>query len=67
VPLTVWLLLAQRRTQELWAGAAAFSVSILWLMFIGRTFNNYYLVWPMTGVLVAALMALGSLRAPARG
>jgi hypothetical protein len=48
-------------------GAAAFGVSILWLMFIGRTFNNYYLVWPMTGVLVAGLMALGSLRAPARG
>jgi hypothetical protein len=67
LPLTVWLLLVQRRAEELWAGAAAFSISILWLMFIGRTFNNYYLVWPMTGVLVAALIALGSLRAPARG
>jgi len=67
VPLTIWLLLAQRRARELWVGAAAFAVSILWLMFIGRTFNNYYLVWPMTGALVAALMALGSLRAPARG
>ena len=49
VPLTVWLLLAQRRARELWVGAAAFAISILWLMFIGRTFNNYYLVWPMTG------------------
>ena len=48
-------------------GAAAFAISILWLMFIGRTFNNYYLVWPMTGAIVAALLALGSLRAPARG
>jgi Glycosyltransferase family 87 len=67
VPLTIWLLLAQRRAEELWVGAATFSISILWLMFIGRTFNNYYLVWPMTGVLVAGLMALGSLRAPARG
>jgi hypothetical protein len=67
VPLTVWLLLAQRRAQELWVGAAAFAVSILWLMFIGRTFNNYYLVWPMTGALVAALLALGSIRDPARG
>jgi Glycosyltransferase family 87 len=65
VPLTVWLLLAQRRARELWIGAAAFAVSILWLMFIGRTFNNYYLIWPMTGALVAALMALGSPRAPA--
>ena len=67
LPLTVWLLLAQRRAQELWLGAAAFAVSILWLMFIGRTFNNYYLLWPMTGALVAALLALGSLRDPARG
>jgi hypothetical protein len=67
VPLTVWLLIAQRRGRELWIGATAFAISILWLMFIGRTFNNYYLVWPMTGVLVAGLMALGSLRAPARG
>jgi hypothetical protein len=67
LPLTVWLVLAQRRAQELWLGAAAFAVSILWLMFIGRTFNNYYLVWPMTGALVAALMAIGSIRDPARG
>ena len=69
VPLTVWLLLAQRRAEELWIGAATFAVSILWLMFIGRTFNNYYLVWPMTAGVIAALMALSSLpsvRAPDR-
>jgi hypothetical protein len=58
VPLTVWLLLAQRRAAELWIGAAGFAISILWLMFIGRTFNNYYLVWPMTGAVVAGLMAV---------
>jgi len=66
VPLTVWLMLAQRRTRELWVGAAAFSISILWLMFIGRTFNNYYLVWPMTGAVIAGLLALGAMRDPAR-
>ena len=66
VPLTVWLLLVQRRSAEAWVGAAAFAVSILWLMFIGRTFNNYYLVWPMTGAVVAALMAIASQRAPDR-
>ena len=58
VPLTVWLLLAQRRAEELWVGAAGFAISILWLMFIGRTFNNYYLVWPLTGALVAVLLAV---------
>jgi glycosyl transferase family 87 len=66
VPLTAWLLLVQRRSAELWVGAAAFAVSILWLMFIGRTFNNYYLVWPMTGAVAAALMAVASQRAPDR-
>ena len=67
VPLTIWLLLVQRRSGELWVGAAAFAISILWLMFIGRTFNNYYLLWPMTGAIVAGLIALGSPRAAARG
>jgi Glycosyltransferase family 87 len=67
LPLTVWLLLLARRAEELWIAVAAFSVSILWLMFIGRTFNNYYLVWPMTGALAAALVALGSVRDPPRG
>jgi hypothetical protein len=66
VPLTVWLLLVQRRAAETWIGAAAFAVSILWLMFIGRTFNNYYLVWPMTGAVAAALLAVASPRAPDR-
>ncbi len=66
VPLTAWLLLVQRRSAELWVGAAAFAISILWLMFIGRTFNNYYLVWPMTGAVAAALMAVASSCAPDR-
>ena len=65
VPLTVWLVLVQRRAEELWVGAAAFAISILWLMFIGRTFNNYYLVWPMTGAVIAALLA-GASAASAR-
>ena len=63
LPLTVWLLFAQRSRPEPWVAAAAFSVSILWLMFIGRVFNNYYLVWPMTGAVIAVLLALGSAHA----
>jgi hypothetical protein len=66
VPLTLWVLRQQHRARELWIGAAGFAISILWLMFIGRTFNNYYLVWPMTGAAVAALMAVASARAPDR-
>jgi uncharacterized membrane protein len=62
LPLTVWLLFAQRRAKELWLGAAGFTISILWLLFIGRTFNNYYLVWPLTGAAAAALTAVISAR-----
>lgn len=59
LPLTAWLLLLQRRAGEIWLGAAGFAVSIMVLLFIGRTFNNYYLVWPLMGVAIAALMAAG--------
>jgi hypothetical protein len=59
VPLTVWLLLCQHRARELWVGAAAFAISILVLLFIGRTFNNYYLLWPLMGAAVAALVWAG--------
>ena len=63
LPLTAWLLLLQRRRPELWLAGAAFAVSVLWLMFIGRAFNNYYLVWPMTGAVIAALLAIAFARA----
>ncbi len=60
LPLTVWLLVQQRRSHEAWMGAAGFAISILVLLFVGRTFNNYYLVWPATGAAVACLIALSA-------
>ncbi len=63
-PLTAWLLLVQHRLREQWVGAAGFAISMLVLLFIGRTFNNYYLIWPMTGAVAAALVWLGSGLAP---
>jgi len=61
LPLTVWLLMLARRGED-WLAVAGFAVSILWLMFVGRTFNNYYLVWPATAAAVAALIAAASSR-----
>ncbi|HZI90731.1 MAG TPA: glycosyltransferase 87 family protein [Thermoleophilaceae bacterium] len=58
LPLTVWLLWVQHQSRELWVGAVGFSISLLVLLFIGRTFNNYYLVWPATGAAAAALVYL---------
>jgi uncharacterized membrane protein len=59
LPLTAWLLVQQYRSRELWVGAAGFAISILVLLFIGRTFNNYYLVWPLMGAVAAALVYAG--------
>jgi hypothetical protein len=59
LPLTVWLLYVQKRAGELWLAAAGFAISMLVLLFIGRTFNNYYLVWPLTGAAAGALIASG--------
>ena len=56
LPLTAWLCVQAHRAREVWVSAAAFAISLLVLLFIGRTFNNYYLVWPMTGAMVAALV-----------
>jgi uncharacterized membrane protein len=55
VPLALWLLREQWRMREAWLGGAFFAISILWLLFIGRTFNNYYLLWPTVGAACAAL------------
>jgi hypothetical protein len=57
LPITAWLLLVQRRSREVWLGAAGFSISILVLLFIGRTFNNYYVLWPVMGAAAATLLA----------
>jgi hypothetical protein len=57
LPLTVYLLFQVQRARQLWPAAAGFAISILALLFIGRTFNNYYLVWPMTGAIIAAALA----------
>jgi hypothetical protein len=57
LPLTAWLLFQAHRARDLWAPAAAFATSLLVLLFIGRTFNNYYLVWPLTGAIIAAALA----------
>ena len=58
LPLTAYLLWAVARARALWPAAAGFAISILVLLFIGRTFNNYYLVWPLTAAVAAAAIAV---------
>lgn len=67
LPLTAWLCVVVHRARELWVAPAGFAISILVLLYIGRTFNNYYLLWPAMGVAIAALVWAGEQRAPAAG
>jgi len=57
LPVTAWLVWAVRRSGRDWEGAAGFAVSIFVLLFIARVFQTSYLVWPLTGIAVAVLLA----------
>lgn len=58
-PATGWLLWRQARSPALWTGALGFTVSIFLLLFIGRVFQTSYLVWPLVGIALSALIAAG--------
>jgi Glycosyltransferase family 87 len=57
LPVTAWLLVAQRRSGVLWTGAAGFAISITLLLWLSRVFQNSYLFWPLTAVALAWLFA----------
>ena len=57
LPITVWLLISQRRSGRLWPGAACFTVSMYLLLFLSRVFQSSYLTWPLTGLALAYLLA----------
>jgi hypothetical protein len=63
LPVTVLLLVAQRRAPASWLPAAGFAASMLMLVFIARVFQTSYLVYPLAGAIVAAVMATDQ-RAP---
>jgi Glycosyltransferase family 87 len=57
LPITAWLLWSQWRARSSWAAAAGFSVSMFVLLFLSRVFQTSYLLWPLTGIGVALLLA----------
>jgi hypothetical protein len=57
LPATLWLVRSQLRSRLPWVGAAGFAASIFLLLFIGRVFQTSYLVWPLTGMAIAAVLA----------
>jgi hypothetical protein len=57
LPLTAWLTWTQWRERRLWVGAAGFASSIFVLFYLGRVFQNSYLIWPLSALLVAVVLA----------
>ena len=60
VPVTVALLVAQRRNPAPWLPAAGFAASMFMLVFIARVFQTSYLIYPLTGIAIAAVAAARS-------
>jgi len=44
-------------TIGIYTTVAGFAVSIFTLLFVARVFQTSYLIWPLTGIAVAALLA----------
>ena len=65
LPVTGWLLWAQRRAGTLWSGAAGFAISMFVLLFISRVFQTSYLAWPLTGIACAFLLSGSDRTSPA--
>jgi hypothetical protein len=57
LPVTLWLLRGQLRSRLPWMGAAGFAASLFLLLFLGRVLQTSYLVWPLTGMAIAAVLA----------
>ena len=64
LPVTLYVLWQQRRSEELWEGAAGFAVSIFTLLFIARVFQTSYLAWPLVGIALAVALAASSWHRP---
>jgi hypothetical protein len=61
-PITGWLLWRLRRTTALWLTGVYFAISIFVLLFLARVFQTSYLIWPLVGIGLAALIAATGLR-----
>jgi hypothetical protein len=59
LPVTAYLVWAQRRLDRPWAAGVCFTVSIVLLFYLGRVFQPHYLIYGLAG-LVAAALAVGA-------
>lgn len=65
LPITFLLLRAQLRSGRLWMAAAGFGASLYLLLFISRVFQETYVIWPLTAIVLACLLAVHERDEPA--
>ena len=65
LPVTFLLLRAQMRSGRLWMAAAGFGTSLYLLLFISRVFQETYVIWPLTAIVLACLLAVHERDEPA--
>ena len=65
LPITAYLTALQYRSRVAWAAGAAFTVSIFVLIAIARVFQESYIIYPLSGLLIGLLLALDERARPA--
>jgi uncharacterized membrane protein len=58
LPITAYLTALQYRSQVAWTAGAAFTVSIFVLIAIARVFQESYIIYPLSGLIIGLLLAL---------
>jgi len=61
-PVTALLAWSQLRSRAAYAAGAGFTASVFLLLFLARVFQISYLLWPLEGLVLAALLAAGARR-----
>jgi len=67
LPITAYLTSLQHRSRVAWAAGAAFTVSIFVLIAIARVFQESYIIYPLSGLIIGLLLALDERSQPAIG
>ena len=65
LPITAYLTALQYRSHVAWTAGAAFTVSIFVLIAIARVFQESYIIYPLSGLIIGLLLALDERGRPA--
>ena len=57
-PVTAYAALLQWRSRAAWAAGVSFTVSVFVLLVVARVFQESYILYPLSGVMLSMLLAL---------